>query len=335
MSIAGTNAITELWAKCKDVFALNTGTKVFYGTCDTAGTTQRKDVTCAGFTSAELVAGTILFVRFTYGQTYNGYPRMKVGSAGIVTIKYAGELNAGQYEWGDGEIVCFLYDGSFWVIVDGGKAGQWGYGAVRFAPYNTSKASTMAVSTWTLHTLVEDMFVPYAAYSESSTYAVGDRVRYDWYAWECSTAITTPEAWNSSHWTKMQPLQTQIDGKAAASHSHAASAISSGTLDIARIPTGSTSTTVALGNHTHSGYQSQHASTTASLTVNGWSSNSQTANVTGVTASNDVIVSPAPTDAADWAAAGIVCTAQGAGTLTFSCETTPTSALTANVIILS
>jgi len=35
---------------------------------------------------------------------------------------------------------------------------------------------------------------------------------------------------------------------AAASHSHAASAISSGTLDIARIPTGTSSTTVAVGN---------------------------------------------------------------------------------------
>ena len=38
---------------------------------------------------------------------------------------------------------------------------------------------------------------------------------------------------------------------AAASHAHAASAITSGTLDVARIPTGTTSTTVALGNHGH------------------------------------------------------------------------------------
>jgi hypothetical protein len=38
---------------------------------------------------------------------------------------------------------------------------------------------------------------------------------------------------------------------AAAAHNHAASAITSGTLDVARIPTGTTSTTVALGNHGH------------------------------------------------------------------------------------
>lgn len=46
-------------------------------------------------------------------------------------------------------------------------------------------------------------------------------------------------------------LQTSLDGKAATSHTHAASDVTSGTFDITRIPTGSTSTTVSLGNHTH------------------------------------------------------------------------------------
>lgn len=49
-------------------------------------------------------------------------------------------------------------------------------------------------------------------------------------------------------------LQTALDGKqaagsyAAATHSHAAGDITSGTLDVGRIPTGSTSSTVCLGN---------------------------------------------------------------------------------------
>ena len=45
--------------------------------------------------------------------------------------------------------------------------------------------------------------------------------------------------------------QTALNAKAGTSHQHAAGDITSGTLDIARIPTGNTSTTVALGNHTH------------------------------------------------------------------------------------
>lgn len=44
-----------------------------------------------------------------------------------------------------------------------------------------------------------------------------------------------------------------LAGKAALAHTHGAADVASGTLDIARLPVGSTSTTVAVGNHTHSG----------------------------------------------------------------------------------
>ena len=73
---------------------------------------------------------------------------------------------------------------------------------------------------------------------------------------------------------------------------------------------------------------------TATLAANAWSSNSQTVNVTGVTASNNVIVAPAPASQSDYIAAGIICSAQGAGTLTFTCQTTPSSNLTVNVLII-
>lgn len=77
------------------------------------------------------------------------------------------------------------------------------------------------------------------------------------------------------------------------------------------------------------------STTTASLGTTGWSNNSKTVNVTGVTASNTVIISPAPADADAWAAAGIICTAQGSGTLTFSCDTIPSTSITANILILT
>ena len=70
------------------------------------------------------------------------------------------------------------------------------------------------------------------------------------------------------------------------------------------------------------------------ITVDGWYSNTQTVSVTGVTASNVVIVSPAPASAADYAAAGIICTAQGTDSLTFTCTTVPSNAITVNVIIM-
>lgn len=74
--------------------------------------------------------------------------------------------------------------------------------------------------------------------------------------------------------------------------------------------------------------------TTGTLAVTDWSNSSQTITVNGVTATNTVFVSPAPASASDYASAGIICTAQGTDSLTFSCQTTPTNNLTVNVVIL-
>ena len=51
--------------------------------------------------------------------------------------------------------------------------------------------------------------------------------------------------------TRINPEYQAKGSYAAASHTHAASDMTSGQLDIARIPTGTTSSTVALGNHSH------------------------------------------------------------------------------------
>lgn len=75
-----------------------------------------------------------------------------------------------------------------------------------------------------------------------------------------------------------------------------------------------------------------YSTMSVSLPVNGWSSSTQTVSASIVTATNDVIVAPQPSDTTAWAAAGVVCTAQGSGTLTFTCTITPPAALTANVM---
>ena len=75
-------------------------------------------------------------------------------------------------------------------------------------------------------------------------------------------------------------------------------------------------------------------STSATLTVAGWSNNTQTVTVTGMTTNATVVITAAPDSYIAYAEAGVRCTAQGANTLTFACEETPTVALTANVLIL-
>lgn len=74
--------------------------------------------------------------------------------------------------------------------------------------------------------------------------------------------------------------------------------------------------------------------TTATLAVADWSSNTQTVTVSGVKADSVVFVSPAPASASDYASAGILCTAQAVNSLTFTCTTTPTNAITVNVVCM-
>ena len=76
-----------------------------------------------------------------------------------------------------------------------------------------------------------------------------------------------------------------------------------------------------------------YTSIAATLTTANWSSNTQTVNVTGVTASNAVIVSAAPASYLSYSEFGVYCSAQGAGTLTFTCDSTPDVNLTVNVLI--
>lgn len=81
-----------------------------------------------------------------------------------------------------------------------------------------------------------------------------------------------------------------------------------------------------------SGKQEAITSTTVTLTSAGWSSNTQTVSVTGMTASSIVWVSPAGASMSDYASAGVYCSAQASGTLTFTCSTAPSSDLTVQIV---
>ena len=75
--------------------------------------------------------------------------------------------------------------------------------------------------------------------------------------------------------------------------------------------------------------------TQVSLTVANWNATTTcTKSVAGVTTSNSVIVSPAPASIADYVSAGVYCSAQGSGTLTFTASSTPTADLVVNVMIV-
>ena len=72
------------------------------------------------------------------------------------------------------------------------------------------------------------------------------------------------------------------------------------------------------------------------LTTSGWSSNTQTVTVSGVSATETAqLITPTPAIASQSAyyEAGIMCTGQAANSLTFTCQNVPTSNLTVYVVI--
>lgn len=74
---------------------------------------------------------------------------------------------------------------------------------------------------------------------------------------------------------------------------------------------------------------------TAQITIatTDWSNGSATKSVTGMTTKKIVIVCPATTSISGYVASGIRATAQGAGTLTFSCDNTPSGSIVVNVFM--
>ena len=72
------------------------------------------------------------------------------------------------------------------------------------------------------------------------------------------------------------------------------------------------------------------------LPASDWNSSAktQTVSVSGVTAAANCIITASPDSYMAYAEAGVRCTAQGAGTLTFACETVPAADVAANVLIL-
>lgn len=74
--------------------------------------------------------------------------------------------------------------------------------------------------------------------------------------------------------------------------------------------------------------------TTITLASANWSGNAQTVSVTGITATGVVLASPDPTDQSAYTSNGILCTAQAAGSLEFTCTNTPTNDIDVVVVML-
>ena len=90
------------------------GATTYYATCSTAAATATKEITLSNFT---LETGTRIIVTFTYENTAAA-PSLSINEATAVSF-YLNRGNAAL--WDAGETCEFIYDGTYWNLINYGK----------------------------------------------------------------------------------------------------------------------------------------------------------------------------------------------------------------------
>lgn len=122
--------------------------KIFYGTCSTAAGTAVKEVTCSEFTSTNLVAGALIFVKFSATNSATAANlKLDVNSTGAKSIKKQYTNQTAQNLNAVGELVAnrsylFTYDGTYWVCMTLDYNSNTTYSGMAIADLITGTATT-------------------------------------------------------------------------------------------------------------------------------------------------------------------------------------------------
>jgi hypothetical protein len=94
----------------------------YYGTCSTEASTNSKVVTIDVNSDVfSLSEGTMISVRFANANTAAS-PTLNVNGSGAIAVKSYGTTSIGDTEdssWHAGEVVTFIYDGTYWMFIGG------------------------------------------------------------------------------------------------------------------------------------------------------------------------------------------------------------------------
>lgn len=118
---------------------------IWYATCPTAASTAQKVVT-TDTGDFSLSAGNMLRVLFTYSNTASA-PTLKVdSSAATPYVRVVSDTAGAQYQWQAGEVVDFVYDGTYFMMVNRATATTTYYGVTKLSS-STSSTSTALAAT--------------------------------------------------------------------------------------------------------------------------------------------------------------------------------------------
>lgn len=120
------NAVSSLTLRADSFDVSIKSIQATYGTCSTTAATVTKVVTLSNFTK---FVGQTVTVRFTYANTASN-PMLKVqadsngtnAASGYILVN--GSYMGSAYYWKAGDVVTFVWDGTYWRVGDGGTLSQ-------------------------------------------------------------------------------------------------------------------------------------------------------------------------------------------------------------------
>lgn len=118
---------------------------IWYGTCDTAATTQEKIVTTTT-ENFSLIVGNMIRIKFTNGQTYDGTTTINVDGTGAINAVSVGITAAPRFFYRAGEVVDFVYDGTNFTQLEGGHASTQYYGNTKLSSDINSTSESLAAT---------------------------------------------------------------------------------------------------------------------------------------------------------------------------------------------
>lgn len=286
-----------------------------YATCSTAAATTAKT---ASLSSYALTTGGVVAVKFTYSVPASA--TLNINSKGAKNIYYRGAAITANVIKG-GDIATFIYDGSRYQLL---SVDRWhnDIASLQSAEGKVNQVITTANANYPLllapysqtDTATAQTFFDSGVYLNPSTNKIYANISGTATSLEGLTA--TVNELNSTDGVTSN-IQTQLDGKVPASRTVNGKALS-GNISLTASDVGATSFTP----------------TSVSIAASAWSSKTATVSCSAVTASNTLIVAPAPASYAAWGNSKIRATAQTAGQITFTCDTVPTATVSVNIVAL-
>lgn len=137
------NALTVGTATYNGSAAVNAGRRSWYGTCETAAARTAKEVN--DIHDFVLETGAKVSIRFAYTNSA-GSPTLNVNGTGAKSILNSnGTAGTLTYRWYPGQVVDFIYDGTYWLLQQPVVATSTYYGVSKVATATVGGTSSGTV----------------------------------------------------------------------------------------------------------------------------------------------------------------------------------------------